>query len=128
MKEIIALFISMLLFQTSLCDAQELQAVDPRALEIYGQVMSPYCPGRLLNDCPSSAAEELRTEIQGQLKTGESKEDVVEGLYKRFGEKIRPVPGTAGIGLLGWLMPILLVIAGVLVMGVWMKVGKKKRA
>ena len=31
---------------------------------VAGSVLSPYCPGRLLRDCPSSAARELKEKVR----------------------------------------------------------------
>ena len=68
------------------------------AQKIFTSVMSPYCPGRLLADCPSSAAFELRAEILGRLESGESDADVERDPYGKFGDSIRAVPPAMGWG------------------------------
>jgi cytochrome c-type biogenesis protein CcmH len=62
------------------------------AQRIFSQVMSPYCPGKVLADCTSSSAAELRAEIRNRLEAGESADAILNDLYARFGEEIRPAP------------------------------------
>ena len=79
--------------------------------------MSPYCPGRLISNCPSPGAEQLRIEIRTRLGAGETREAIVEDLYQRFGESIRATPRATGIGILAWVMPGLAVLGGGVVLG-----------
>lgn len=71
-------------------------AVD--AQTIFTSVMSPYCPGRLLADCPSPAAFELRADILRRLASGETAADIERDLYRTFGDSIRAVPPARGWG------------------------------
>jgi cytochrome c-type biogenesis protein CcmH len=83
------------------------QPRDPaaEAQNIFTTVMSPYCPGLLLADCPSPAAFELRAEIRRRLDAGESAAAVERDLYHRYGEVIRAVPPPAGWGGVLWAAP-----------------------
>lgn len=63
--------------------------VDTNAQRLFSQLMSPYCPGLLLADCPSQDAFDLRAEIRARLAAGETPAQVEEALYARFGESIR---------------------------------------
>jgi cytochrome c-type biogenesis protein CcmH len=83
------------------------QPRDPAAdaQKIFTTVMSPYCPGLLLADCPSPAAFELRAEIRRRLDAGESAAAVERDLYHRYGEVIRAVPPPAGWGGVLWAAP-----------------------
>jgi len=47
---------------------------------IENQVLSPYCPGRLLRDCPSSKASELKQSIRTDLSNGKSRNEIIENL------------------------------------------------
>lgn len=76
-----------------------------QAWELARTVMSPYCPGMTLATCPSPAAAELRDEIARRFEEGESREVIVNALTDRFGDGIRGVPRTSGLGLLAWSMP-----------------------
>lgn len=46
-----------------------------QAHQIFYQTLSPFCPGRLLSDCPSTAATELKDKIRIKLNAGESRAD-----------------------------------------------------
>ena len=83
------------------------------AQNIFTSVMSPYCPGRLLADCPSSAAFELRAEILHRLESGESAADVERDLYRKLGDSIRAIPPPTRLGHVLSVMPaIVLALSG----------------
>lgn len=89
--------------------------------EVLGSILSPYCPGRLLQDCPSAAATELKAEIRTELESGKSPEEVKNDLYARFGDELRSTPGMNDFGLIAWFGPVLFFILGVLVFVVFLK-------
>jgi cytochrome c-type biogenesis protein CcmH/NrfF len=80
--------------------------------ELERELMSPYCPGRSLIECPSPAATELRLWIQGQEKAGVSRAAVEQRLFEEFGDQLRQSPRPEGWGLVAYLVP-----AGVLLVG-----------
>lgn len=85
--------------------AQAPSNTDAAADQLFNRVMSPYCPGRVLATCPSGAADTLRQEVRRDLAAGTSPEAIEAGLYRRFGESIRGLPRTDGLGLLAWAIP-----------------------
>lgn len=85
--------------------------VDANAHRIFSELMSPYCPGLMLADCPSPDAFALRAEIRARLAAGETPAQVKEDLYARFGESIRATPEPREWGLLLWAAPFV-VLAG----------------
>lgn len=89
------------------------QAIDKAAGEIFGTVMSPFCPGMTLATCPSSQAAELREEIRAQLARGVSSDEVLDQLYATWGEDVLGPRSALGAGLLAWLIPaVVIVLAG----------------
>ncbi len=86
--------------------------LDRRSVQVYQQVLSPFCPGRSLNDCPSSKAHDLKLEMRQRLEQGVAPEVVVEDVVRRFGEQYRAVPQNAGFGKLVWLVPLAFLIGG----------------
>ena len=75
--------------------------------------MSPYCPGKLLSDCPSAKASELKKTIREDLANGKSKESVLANLNDEFGEEtMKSVPDESGFGLLAWSAPFLFLVVG----------------
>ena len=86
------------------------------AYGIANELLSPYCPGRTLAECPSPQAGELRAWISVQAAAGRTRDDVVEELYERFGDQIRPTPKVEGFGVAAYALPIVaFLLGGVLV-------------
>jgi cytochrome c-type biogenesis protein CcmH/NrfF len=86
-------------------------AVDPSsapswAYEIPAELMSPFCPGRTLADCPSPAAANIRMWILVQAAAGRTKEDVEDELLQRYGDRIRSAPKAEGFGWAAYLVPL----------------------
>jgi cytochrome c-type biogenesis protein CcmH/NrfF len=82
------------------------------------RIRSPYCPGLMLEVCPSTQAERLRDSIRVMAAQGQSAEAIVEDVLARHGEEWRAVPKRSGAGLLAWLiMPLALVVGGLVLWG-----------
>ena len=95
--------------------------IETQARRIFDTVMSPFCPGRLIANCPSPDAADLQEEIRGQLAAGISVNDIKNALYERYGDEIRSIPEARGFGLLAWVIPgAFFVVVGVLIT-VWIR-------
>lgn len=68
-------------------------------------IMSPYCPGVTLHDCPSDSAVALRERITGWAEDGLTRAQIMERLEAEFGPTIRAEPPRSGSGLLAWVLP-----------------------
>jgi cytochrome c-type biogenesis protein CcmH len=79
-----------------------------KAHGISSDVMSPYCPGRTLADCPSPNAAALREEVRELLAAGVPEQEVRSRLETRFGDDIVGVPRS----LLGWSLPVVALVLG----------------
>ena len=88
-------------------------------------MFSPFCPGRSLNDCPSSKAADLKDEMRAQLEAGTPPEVVLQGVIDKYGEQYRAVPRFAGVGILVWLVPMGFVLIG-LIAALVVSLGRKK--
>jgi cytochrome c-type biogenesis protein CcmH len=112
-KTMLALGVAAVLVIGSPEDGAAQQAIDKAAGEIFGTVMSPFCPGMTLATCPSSQAAELRDNIREQLARGASTEEVLDELYAVWGEEVLGPRSALGAGLLAWLIPaVVIVVAG----------------
>lgn len=80
--------------------------------QLSNEVMSPYCPGRALSDCPSPQAAELRQWIVEQENAGVSRSEVEQELFREFGDQLLQAPRAEGIGLMAYLVPALAFAAG----------------
>lgn len=87
------------------------------ASDLSRQLMSPFCPGKLLADCTSPNAGELREAIAVRLTAGETVPAVTADLVRQYGKEILGAPPAEGVGWLAWLVPGLLALASALGIG-----------
>jgi len=71
-------------------------------------LMSPFCPGRTLADCPSPDAAALRKEVRVLIDGGVDEAAIRARLEDRFGGAVIGVPR----GVWGWILPVLILLAG----------------
>ncbi len=114
------LLVFLLAFAVS-APAQETAATQRRAShpdsevarEAISQLRSPYCPGLMLEVCPSGQAEMLRDSIRMLAQEGRSADWIVEWMIANHGEEWRAVPKRSGTGLWAWILPPLALLLGV---------------
>ena len=78
---------------------------DAEAQALFREVMSPFCPGLTLADCPSPNAFTLRDEIEARLKKGESGDAILDELVATYGTQILADPSDTPIGSVVWGVP-----------------------
>ena len=85
---------------------------DPNAVptsdEVAGRMMSPFCPGLTLDECPSDQASRLRAEIDEMVSRGDTNAEIDGWIVDNFGEVALARPG----GSVAWVAPPLVVLAG----------------
>ena len=126
---LLSLFITLpahLLAAPELIDDQFTQEQQLVFEEVQGNILSPYCPGRLLKDCPSSAARDLKLNIKKQILTGRTSEEILDALLEEYGDEMRAAPKAQGIGLLAWVVPGLFLILGLGIILTWIIQQTKK--
>lgn len=79
------------------------------------RLRSPYCPGMMLETCPSPQAKLLRDSIQALAWEGASSDSLVAWMLANHGEEYRAVPQARGSGLWAWLMPPLALLGGIII-------------
>ena len=82
------------------------------AYEMANELMSPYCPGRSVADCPSPQAQTLRMWLIVQEASGRPRAEVEAELISRYGESMLGAPRAKGFGLTAYLIPVAVVAAG----------------
>lgn len=83
------------------------------AQKAISDLRSPYCPGLMLEVCPSPQAEALRDSIHDLAAEGLDARALVDWMIARHGEEWRGTPLRSGAGLFAWLGPPAgLVLAG----------------
>jgi cytochrome c-type biogenesis protein CcmH/NrfF len=96
--------------------------------DLWNDLMSPYCPGRTLAECPSTQAEKLRLWIVEQEEAGRSAEEVTSELYATFGDVLRQAPLPRGVGLAAYVIPVLLLLGGAAILVLFLRRQGRRRA
>jgi cytochrome c-type biogenesis protein CcmH/NrfF len=87
--------------------------IHPEAQEAINQLKSPYCPGLMLEVCPSPGGAALRDSLQTLATQGWESERIVDWVVANHGEKYRAMPKRSGASLvLAWVIPPLGVVVG----------------
>jgi cytochrome c-type biogenesis protein CcmH/NrfF len=116
---------ALLLFAVLLCAAPAAADAPPPdetwAYDLAHELMSPYCPGRALAECPSPQADQLRLWIIAQARAGKSRAEVQAELAANFGDQIRQAPRAEGIGLIAYAVPAAFVVVGAALLAVFLR-------
>ena len=92
--------------------ASSARAAEGWAYEMANELMSPFCPGRSVADCPSPQAQTLRMWLIVQEAAGRPRAEVEAELIARYGESMLGAPRAKGIGLTAYVIPVAVGAAG----------------
>lgn len=92
--------------------------VAPEAKKAIDQLKSPFCPGDMLEVCPSSGGAMLRDSIQRMAERGLKADSIVSIVLAEYGEQYRAQPLASGTGLWAWALPPLALLVGFGIVGV----------
>ncbi len=97
-------------------ETAETEAVSPHPAgnDAISQLKSPYCPGLMLEVCPSPQAGELRDSLHILAADGWAADSLVAWMLANHGEEWRAVPEVRGRGLLAWAVPPAALLMGLL--------------
>lgn len=84
----------------------------PEAEKAIGRLKSPFCPGLMLEVCPSPQASELRDTLQEMARSGVKADSLVAWTLARHGEEWRAMPQTQGKDLVAWVVPPVMILLG----------------
>lgn len=123
---LVLVFTSLLILGTS--SALDLPPEKEKIAEqIFTDFFSPFCPGRVLQDCPSSKATELRDAIRLKLSDGQSQEDIENYLISVYGESLLASPRNVGFGRVAWLGPLIFLLGGLVALAAWLATRRSKQ-
>ena len=88
------------------------RGADSYGYDLARELLSPWCPGRTLADCPSPNAESVRMWILMQEAAGRTEDEVKADLLDRFGDEILGAPKAEGVGLTAYLAPATAFLVG----------------
>lgn len=97
------------------------------AQEVSREVMSPACPGRLLIDCTSGEADQLRELIRQKIAQGQTKEQIINYLVEVYGVTILASPPKSGFYLAAWTLPFLALLYGALALLLVLKIWARRK-
>ena len=90
----------------------------PTLHELEGQVMCPTC-GTPLDMSDAPAANRIRAFIVRRIDGGDTRSEIMDELVAEFGPEIRAAPPASGWGLLAWLLPLVALVGGGAVIGLY---------
>lgn len=102
----VALFLTGAAVLSATREAVAIENAPDWAYAMAHDLMSPYCPGRTLAECPSPQATSLRFEILMQASQGMSEKEIREMLAARYGDVLLAAPRAEGWGLSAYAIPI----------------------
>ncbi len=106
---------AIVLIVASSCISEDDLTIDQRAHQLSQQLMCPVCDGQSLDQSQAQISEDMKAVIREKLEAGESNEDIRSYFVERYGELVLAAPATSGFNLVAWAMPLLIFLAGVLV-------------
>lgn len=77
----------------------------PEARKAISQLLSPYCPGLMLEVCPAEPSRVLRDSIHALAVDGWTSNELVAWMLSNHGEEYRAMPQRSGSGLWAWILP-----------------------
>lgn len=89
------------------------QTLDQHERSIALQLRCPVCQGESVADATPLIAQQMRAYIRQQIQAGKSDQEIIQFLTSRYGSDIDWVPQWQGFTLLAWVVPIVLMLAGV---------------
>lgn len=92
--------------------------VERRADALARQLRCPVCQQLSVRDSPSPVAQTFRDRIRELVQQGRSDQEVRDFFVARYGDWVLLSPPRRGIGLAVWIVPPLVIGAGLLLVGV----------
>ena len=108
--------IALLLGSTGLASAQTYSSDDVfkgRTHAIALQLRCPVCQGLSLADSQSELSQQMRGVITEQLRAGKTDQQVIDYFVAKYGEWILLEPKARGFNLVAYLLPLVMLAAGI---------------
>lgn len=92
-----------------------------RAQSLGEGLRCPVCRSQSVAESTSGAARTMMRQIEQLVRQGYTDEQVVDFFIDQHGDAVRLAPPMAGLGLVAWAAPIFALIAGVVVVGLFLR-------
>lgn len=93
-------------------DSGNPSSLSERVHAVAASLRCPVCQNLSVADSASELAGEMRGQIARDLRAGKSVDQIRQEFVSAYGEWILIEPPTDGIGLVAWIAPALLLLAG----------------
>lgn len=87
-------------------------SLDERARAVAATLRCPVCLNLSVADSPSPVAQQMRSKIRQELQAGKSTDAIQQEFVAAYGEWILLSPKRAGLNLLAWGLPPILLVLG----------------
>lgn len=101
--------------------------LEQEARHIESLLQCPVCKGQALAESTSQVAVEMKAKIRQMLAEGKTRQEVLDYYVARYGDWILSQPPARGMGLVAWILPPALALAGLAILGSFMKRSRARR-
>jgi cytochrome c-type biogenesis protein CcmH len=101
------------------------QVTDDEVNTIAKDLYCPICESTPLDVCATQACADWRQVIRDKLGEGQSEEEIKAYFFELYGPRALAEPPQSGVTLMVWILPILVVLAGIVILYRYMSTSKK---
>ncbi len=121
-----ALFLALIFSSFTIALAQDTTPTDDEVNAIARNLYCPVCESTPLDVCPTDACKEWREQIRTMLAEGKSEQEIYEYFELHYGARVLAEPPRQGFFWLMYLIPPVLILAGVVILFRTMKAWTSK--
>jgi cytochrome c-type biogenesis protein CcmH len=99
----------------------------PSAADLEAELVCPVCE-TTLDQSNAPVAERMKAFSRERIAAGDSEQEIKDALVAQFGTGVLATPGKSGFGLLAWLIPLALLVAGAVVLALLVRGWTRRRA
>lgn len=89
--------------------------LDQRTYEVASLLRCPVCQGMSVADSPSTVALDMKAQVRELLSRGYTREQILSYFERSYGQFVLLKPKFRGVNTLVWVLPILVLVAGAIV-------------
>ena len=91
-------------------------ALEQRVMTLAAELRCLVCQNQTIADSNAPLAEDLRNQVREKMRQGSSDSQIIDFMVERYGDFVLYRPPVKATTLLLWFGPLLLVVAGLLVL------------